>query len=171
MRRSLPSELERQRRADPQTALITGYDFWRTAHRSDSPGQLGAANAQELISETWTLLDLISNFLDATPPDIASINAHYDHFRALPAIGNTTNDESDLFTTQQVDALSPGLPGRIIFSMGCHSGLNVADVLVAALNRRLLDWPQVYAQQGALYAANTGYGYGDTATVAPLRSA
>ena len=158
---------------DPQTALTTGYDFLADgAQAVDSSlgAQLGAANAHELISETWTLTDLISNFLDATPPDIASINAHYDHFRALPAIGNTTNDETDLFTTEQVDALSPGLPGRVIFSMGCHSGLNVADVLVAApdpgQSKRLLDWPQVYAQQGALYTANTGFGYGDTATVA-----
>jgi hypothetical protein len=158
---------------DPQTALTTGYDFLAdgaTAVDTALGAQLGAANAQELINDHWTLLDLISNFLDATPPDIASINAHYDHFRALPAIGNTTNDETDLFTTQQVDALSPDLSGGIIFSMGCHSGLNVADVLIAAPDpdqtKRLLDWPQVYAEQGALYAANTGYGYGDTATVA-----
>jgi Tol biopolymer transport system component len=159
---------------DPQTSLTTGYDFLADGAQAVDAAlgaQLGAANAHELISETWTLADLISNFLDAgPPPDIASINAHYDHFQALPAIGNTTSDETDLFTTQKVDALSPGLPGRIIFSMGCHSGLNVADVLVATpdpgQSKRLLDWPQVYAQQGALYAANTGFGYGDTETVA-----
>jgi uncharacterized repeat protein (TIGR01451 family) len=154
---------------DPQSALTTGYDFLADgAQAVDSSlgAHVGAANAQELINDIWTLTDLISAFLDATPPDIASINAHYDHFRALPAIGNTTGDESDLFTTQQVDALSPGLPGRIIFSMGCHSGLNVADVLVSTAGPRVLDWPQVYAQQGALYAANTGYGYGDTAAIA-----
>jgi hypothetical protein len=154
---------------DPQTALTTGYDFLADGAQAVDASlgaQVGAANAQELINDIWTLTALLSAFLDATPPDIASINAHYDHFRALPAIGNTTGDDSDLFTTGQVDALSPGLPGRIIFSMGCHSGLNVADVLVATPGPRALDWPQVYAQQGALYAANTGFGYGDTATVA-----
>jgi hypothetical protein len=124
-----------------------------------------------LISEDWTLGQLISHFLEAVPvPDIASINAHYDHYRALPAAGNAANGDSDLFTTQQVDAISPGLPGRTIFSMGCHSGLNVSDILITVPDpgqaKRLLDWPQVYAQQGALYAGNTGYGYGDTAAVA-----
>jgi uncharacterized repeat protein (TIGR01451 family) len=159
---------------DPQTSLTTGYNFLADgAEAVDAAlgALLGPANAHELISETWTLSDLISNFLDAgPPPDIASINAHYDHFQALPAAGNTSGDDTDLFTTQQVEVLSPGLPGRTIFAMGCHSGLNVADVLIAAPNagqaRRLLDWPQVYARQGALYVGNTGYGYGDTDTVA-----
>jgi uncharacterized repeat protein (TIGR01451 family) len=155
---------------DPHTALTTGYDF--LADGAEAVGDAldarpGAVPATRLISENWTLAQLIGLYLQADPPpDIASINAHYDHCRALPAAGNTANDDSDLFTTQQLDAISPGLPGRTIFSMGCHSGLNVSDVLITGPDERLLDWPQAYAEQGALYAGNTGYGYGDTETVA-----
>ena len=53
--------------------------------------------------------------------------------------------------------------------MGCHGGLNVADTLGGSDSpgEPYLDWPEQYAQdQAAMYIANTGFGYGDTASVA-----
>ena len=48
--------------------------------------------------------------------------------------------------------------------MGCHAGLSVFDAFVASNN---LDWAQLFAQKGAAaYVANTGYGYGDSTTIA-----
>src|SRR5439155_10611353 len=161
---------------DPQTALTTGYDFLSdgaTSVASSLDGIVGAPNSQRLINGTWTSADLSAKLNLASPkPDIASINAHYDHYRLLPGAGNTTADQSDLFTTDQIHraALDPQIFGRqVSFSMGCHSGLNVPDVLIGSPNldqsKRLLDWPQAYADQGAAtYVANTGYGYGDTDT-------
>jgi hypothetical protein len=56
------------------------------------------------------------------------------------------------------------LAGSLIFSMGCHGGLSVSDVAVGTLDA---DWAQAFAAQGAAgYAANTGFGYGDSAVVA-----
>ena len=52
--------------------------------------------------------------------------------------------------------------------MGCHGGLNVPAVSVALSSEteRLGDWPQQDAGRGALTVGNTGFGYGDTETVA-----
>ena len=50
--------------------------------------------------------------------------------------------------------------------MGCHGGLNVADTLGGS-GGTYLDWPQLYARtRSAMYIANTGFGYGDSASVA-----
>ena len=163
---------------DPKSALTTGYDFLSdgAAKVADSlDGIVGAGNDTRLINGTWTSADLASHFNNATPvPGIASINAHYDHHRLLPGAGNTTGDESDLYTTQNIvrSPVSPQiLPGEVLFSMGCHAGLNVSDAFAGTPSadqaQLLLDWPQAFADQGAaVYVGNTGYGYGDTDTVA-----
>ena len=96
--------------------------------------------------------------LGASPPTVLSLNAHYDHYRLLPS------DQGALFSSSQMAAKS--LTGRFVFTMGCHSGLSVSDIVVGASAADRLDWPQVYGAGGALYAANTGYGYGDTTGVA-----
>src|SRR3990172_2270403 len=92
-----------------------------------------------------------------------------------PSSSTTRGRASSLSTCSR--ALSPpaevdvALPGRTLFSMGCHAGLNVADVLIASPTAeeatKLQDWAQTYANKGAAaYAANTGFGYGDSAAVA-----
>jgi hypothetical protein len=65
--------------------------------------------------------------------------------------------------------------GRLLFTVGCHGGLNVPDTILAPytpaslgsdIQRRFLDWAQAYAQQkAAVYVANTGFGYGDSDTI------
>jgi len=163
---------------DPATALTTGYDFLADGAQQVAgslDGLVGAPNSTRLINETWTSANLSSDFEQASPvPGIASINSHFDHYRLLPGAGNSTGDESDLYTSAKLARASNGpriLPGRVLFSMGCHSGLNVPDVLApsptADQAKRLLDWPQAFSDQGAaVYIANTGYGYGDTELVA-----
>ncbi len=39
-------------------------------------------------------------------PGIVSLNAHFDHAHGLPAIGNLTHNESDLFSVSQLPANS-----------------------------------------------------------------
>ena len=52
--------------------------------------------------------------------------------------------------------------------MGCHSGLDVDDAEVAAsgVATPVDDWAKTFADAGALWVANTGYGYADTDTIA-----
>ncbi len=69
-----------------------------------------------------------------------------------------------MFTTGDITGF--GLDRSLFFTMGCHAGLSVADIAVGVFNDNDQDWAQTYASQGALYAANTGYGYGDTTSVA-----
>ena len=64
-------------------------------------------------------------FPASNPPTIDSINAHYDHFRALPADENAAHRETILFTT--ADLAGRSTSGRVIFTMGCHSALPVSD--------------------------------------------
>jgi hypothetical protein len=162
---------------DPKTALSTGYDFL-----SDGADAVDAALSRRipdasrrmLNDDQWTSSDLERELLGSTKPDIASINAHFDHHRSLPALGNHTHDESDLFTVDHVlqqPGTPPRLAGRILFSMGCHAGLAVPDGYVrnGADGQPLTnpqDWAQTFGAERAIYVANTGFGYGDTAAVA-----
>lgn len=164
---------------NPATATTTGYDFLAdgsTAIAGQVDGVVGATNHTRLISELWTDDDFSAAFeADSPAPNVASVNAHFDHHRMLPGAGNSTGDQSDLYTSDRIRRDAPTDPrvfGRaLVFSMGCHSGLNVADTLApaptAAQQERLLDWPEAFADQdAAIYIANTGYGYGDTERVA-----
>ncbi|MGF1668734.1 MAG: Ig-like domain-containing protein, partial [Acidimicrobiia bacterium] len=148
---------------DPGSAATAGYDFLTDGSEEIDEALsaiVGEANADALINETWDRADLANQF--ASGADILSPNAHYDHYRALPAIGNLTSSEDDLFTIDDVRGLD--LANRIIFTMGCHGGLNVDGT--AGVVDQPEDWAEVYGGLRAIYIGNTGYGYGDTATVA-----
>ena len=90
------------------------------------------------------------------------MNAHYDHYRALPA--DAFNGSSpNLLNASQTNAPA----GSVVFTVGCQSGLNLAvGDASSASDPRLGDWAERMVTRGALYAANTGFGYGDDAAVA-----
>ena len=151
---------------NPTRALTTGYDFLEDGATRISAGfkaRLGTNNAQELISDTWSKENLIfAMFPTSNPPVLDSINAHYDHFRALPADENAAQREEILFTTADLEGRSTS--GRVVFTMGCHSVLPVSDFVFG--NVLNADWSEAYSQTGAIvYMGNTGYGLGDTAAV------
>ncbi|HMD45757.1 MAG TPA: PKD domain-containing protein, partial [Acidimicrobiales bacterium] len=156
---------------DASAALSTGYSFLTSGAQlvATNLSKVSGRSVSSLISETWTHQDL-DNSLTASPtPGLDSINAHFDYSRALPAIGNTTGDQSDLFTTQDIRGAPVNTyAGRLLFSMGCHSGLDVNDFEVApsGVTTPVDDWAKTFADSGALWVGNTGFGYGDTATVA-----
>ena len=145
------------------TALTTAYDFL-----SDGGGAVNASlgtavpagGRATLISESWDRAALV-DALDPTP-SIVSLNAHADHHRFQPAATG-----SALFGTDD-PALLAGISfdGRIVFSMGCHAGLNVvASQRFSPAKPK--DWAQTIVEEGArAYVGNTGFGYGDTALVA-----
>jgi hypothetical protein len=108
----------------------------------------------------WNANDVLTSALQSSnPPSIVSIDAHYNQYELESAAG-------DLANSGQANA---AMAARILFTMGCHGGLNISDTLSGgtAPGGKYLDWPQLYGQdQAALYIANTGYGYGDSASVA-----
>ena len=73
-------------RLDPSTGTVFGYDFLSdgaTDVRSElnaRPG-LNVPAGSTFINEQWTQANLIGALLPATPPSIASLNGHADHFR------------------------------------------------------------------------------------------
>ncbi len=151
----------------PATALTTGYDFLSDGATAVSQA-LGAAATgtanKTAINDTWTKSTLIgpgallfpSN--GAPAPDIVSLNAHADHNHFKPAAG------TDLFSASEAAAATQTFGNKLVFSMGCHAGLSVFDAFVPLNN---LDWAQLFAQKGAAaYVANTGFGYGDSNTIA-----
>ena len=152
---------------DPATtssALVTGYDFLTDGSNTvaDELAADGFAT-NRLINETWNTTDL-TNALVAADPDVASVNAHFDHNRALPADQNAAGTQGDLFTTTDLpsdDSFANGL----FFSMGCHGGLSVSDIELR-LPAESTDWAQSFSARGAQWVANTGFGYGDTELVA-----
>jgi hypothetical protein len=169
---------------DPSTALVTGYDFLtdgaaavkdnlsaRQPGRTSiavNPGQPGAQD--HFLSEDWSKEDVTTALFGtagspAVAPDIASINAHYDHHRSLPAAAHAAGSEDDLFSIEDVEPQQ--LAGRILFTMGCHAGLAVPDAYVGTGNEALAgDWAQTLGRERAVYLTNTGYGYGDDTAVA-----
>ena len=108
----------------------------------------------------WTAPDIFGAFFQPTgAADVASLNAHYNHFEFEAADGS-------LGTTGDPGTTTAAIAARILFTMGCHGGLNVADTLGGS-GGTYLDWPQLYSQdQVAMYIANTGFGYGDSESVA-----
>ncbi len=166
---ALDNFVEFDGRLDVSTALSTGYDFLSDGAEAVSDelveprGLVPATGLTELISDDWTRTDLRAALVDGAP-DLASVNAHFDHYRALPADQDTAGVLTDPFVLDDVaDALGDPLLGSVIFSMGCHSGLSVDDVSVGGSVQQ--DWAQTLSAEGAVFAGNTGYGYGDDTVV------
>jgi Tol biopolymer transport system component len=109
----------------------------------------------------WNANDVISNALatSSTAPSILSIDAHYNQYELEAASGDLANSGQ----------ASASLAARILFTMGCHGGLNIPDTLGGSTTpvNKYLDWPELYGRdQAAMYIANTGFGYGDSESVA-----
>jgi hypothetical protein len=119
-------------------------------------------NASFLLSNSWTFNNLLAGLLPAGGPrSIVSLNGHASHFQFQPPAPNTDGTRP-LFTTANL--ANSSFANRLVFSMGCHAGLSVADSIVTGTT---LDWPQAFAQKGVgAFLGNTGYGYGDSLVVA-----
>jgi hypothetical protein len=160
------------------TSFTAGYDFLAdgaTEVADALDARPGATPGDRLINETWDRAALLGALFGSGAVDgVLSPNAHYDHFELLPAAGNLSAGTGDLVTTADIGSPPLGagaLERRLVFTMGCHSGLNVPDVIVSAPTPQqaasLNDWAQAYGRGGvAGYVGNTGYGYGDTLSVA-----
>ena len=150
-------------RLHPTTALTTGYDFLSdsAAQVSTALGAFAPGVANQLQNtNTWTQTFLTGAIGGGLAPGVVSLNGHADHNQFLPPAGTA------LFTTANArDAVAASLTfgGRIVFSMGCHAGLNVSDFFVPGNHD---DWAQAFGEEGsAVFVGNTGFGYGDSVLV------
>ncbi|MFC1899139.1 hypothetical protein ACFLXP_02270 [Chloroflexota bacterium] len=149
------------------TALVTGYDFFDDGAKSviNSIKESTGITADALLPspELWDAADLYTLFLAGESYDINNINAHYTHYSAISAEGFETDNYSDIITSIQVDEAN--MVDTLVFTMGCHAGLNVPDesapspeTLGLPINPQL-DLPQALNQ--AILLGSTGFGYGD----------
>jgi hypothetical protein len=154
------------------SALSTGYDFvtqGANAIAASLSGPLGAANVTKLISNSWTTSDLLNAVDGGTPtnasnaPDIVSFNGHFDFSRLLSANGDETGNSSQILDTTDVRAADAGneiTQERLLFSLGCHSGLEIpTNEISNAVSGGVDSWASTFADEGAVWVGNTGYGY------------
>ena len=139
-----------------QQGLVVGYDFLTDGAQAMAAALRPAVQTMnQLIGETWGASDLRSAWLQ-TRQDVSVINAHFEHWRAIPAQrsgGNVLASEV---------AASTVLAGTLNYSLGCHSGLSVPDCEATAHGT---DFAQAILGRGGAWIANTGYGYGDADAV------
>ena len=151
----------------PTTAFVGGYDFFTDGSQVLASNLAsGGLAVNNVVNPTWTADNLRSNLLGTTAKDINAPNAHFTHYAILSAYGFATK-QRDIVTSIDVKQAVDALVRRVLFTIGCHSGLNVPDRESRTVDPSLginpaLDFAQAMAQQRALYIANTGYGLGDT---------
>jgi hypothetical protein len=142
---------------EASTAFVSGYDFLTDSAEAirDALGS-GWTTLDTLIDDSWNATQLESDWL-TNRKDLASVNAHFDHWQAIPA-----DTSGGTLPTSAVSGAS-AMNGAVNFSMGCHSGFSVHD---DHANTHALDFAQALAGEGAWWLANTGYGYGMDDSVA-----
>jgi hypothetical protein len=169
----------------PTTAVVSGYDFMKdeagqistelrsTTARNVSVDTKSPQGTLPLIGDAWTKTDLQPYFSSSTAQrGIVSANGHYNHWEAAPASRPAASPpplpltSADLISTSVLPLLGATQlqdTGSILFTMGCHAGLNVSNTFPSGTTpERLRDWAQAWSQNKvAVYVANTGYGYGD----------
>ncbi len=160
--------------------LVSGYDFMKDGAERVAQILAPHLTVDSLIDDVWTGKALWSALTEPEGRDVGSINAHFTHFAGLSAFGYNesvkkgTYDLSQLLLgTKLAEAgVETALFGaKLIFSMGCHAGLNVPDEQTVEFSGDnpvdpALDLPQAMMRQGGAYIGSTGYGYGDTVGIA-----
>jgi len=139
------------------TGLVVGYDFLTDqAETIRDEMTSGGTIPETLINDYWQADDLRDLWLHQRH-DLNSISAHFDHWRAIPP-----EPAGGVVTPTDVVNTTAELSGSVHFSVGCHSGFSAPDEQVTAQGQ---DFPQALLGRGAVWVANTGFGYGDADAV------
>ncbi len=159
---------------EPATAMVTGFDFFNDAATAtaDTFDAAGLTTDRSLVGWDWKAADLRAKLL-TSPKSVSNPNSHYLHYAALSAWGFNNNSFTDLLFSQDVanaGTAANALTGKLVFTIGCHAGMSVADSDTASPDPLLglqpaLDFPQAMARQGAVFVGNTGHGLGDDTTI------
>jgi CSLREA domain-containing protein len=150
---------------DASSAFVSGYDFVSDGSelvRQRLEASLPAGSVGSMINDTWSKDDLLAAAFPAGgPAAINDWNGHYDNYQALAANG----DQSNLLSTSTLTG-AYALSGGIFFTMGCHAGFQTTDAIVGATAPDRLDWAEYFAGTGTGFVGNTGFGLGNTDSVA-----
>ena len=136
-------------------ALVVGYDFVQdvASNICDLIGQdVGTAGLDcTLIGNNWSGATFNSKQLGANPLfKFQSINGHASHASQGAPAGPQV-------TAAQIAASTGDLSGAVIFSVGCHAGLNVPENATSPV-----DLAEAFAAKQVNYVGNTGFGWGST---------
>lgn len=164
-----------------QNALVVGYDINVDLAKSVNNllGGIGVVVNDDLIGDTWEgrkwdTDELQKRHLQRNPTffPLQSLNVHASHLSVgTPLVGEDEeckpNANDCLLQTHVADNLTH-LAGAIIYSPGCHMGLNFPTARHIPPNQQSdpNDFPQAYAQKQATLISNTGYGMGSNETIA-----
>jgi hypothetical protein len=105
---------------------------------------------------TWSGGELLSDIAGTPSVGFAGLFAHFSHTTLEAANG-------DLVLAADLAAALP-TGARLVFSMGCHSGLAVSDAVVGG-GSSSADMAAALTAHGAAFVATTGFGYGDQVSV------
>lgn len=142
--------------AAQDAVLVSGYDFvqdmattvckaWQTDY-----GNTGIANCS-LIGDNWLGVNLRSAQTRPNQPyKIQVIAGHAAH--SVEGAPNNDNIQAH----QLLAANGLDLSGALIYTPGCHAGLNVPPTD----SSKAADLVQAFAGKGANYIGHTGYGWG-----------
>lgn len=148
----IDSFLAGEKTITPNKVLITGYDFVQDSavdidklYRNDL-----ITPDRQLVAPTWPGAALRTKYLSANPRfDVYAVHGHSTHVAAgVP-------DKNDILASELLSATAD-MRGALIYSLGCHAGLNDPAVL---------DLPQAYIKRLATYVGNTGFGWGGSGAV------
>ena len=146
-------------RTNATRALVTGYDFvsdtavddcraWRKVI-TDGDEQV-ACLIHGPGKTPWSESELTDLQLrEESPYLFQSINGHAFHNGEGVAGGG-------ILTANEIAASSVNFAGGLIYTLGCHGGLNVPP----SDGTEPVDLPEVFVRKGANYVGNTGYGWG-----------
>lgn len=179
-----------------ERAFVSGYDFLKDqaseVSRTLRRAGLIIEDTNQLISDTWTRTNFeqfwVNRNIDNAFPNnttnspfanneiqLASLNAHFDHWRVLPAV-YTDSDAATTFPAQRLltpgytpSSFDPNRPGGFFrntlnYSVGCHSGYSVSEFSVpgriAGAPVYRADFAQAINRHAGNWIGNTGFGYG-----------
>lgn len=142
-------------------ALVTGYDFLQQT--AAAMGQVfGRAKlaVATLSGDAWSGSDLDAALAGTAAggqadPDVVFFSGHFTH-------GALQTGSLDAYSASAL-AGKGSLAGKLLFTIGCHSGASVPDAFAdPTTGIGTTDWPQAVAALGGALVGNSGYGYGDS---------
>ena len=155
------------------SSVVTGQDFMKDgAERVFDILQSADLGPKLEPVDTWKVSDVQTDLFDQQR-NVADFNAHFLHYGGISAYGyNHLADDDFDWTTELLSgskvSSQPNFRGKLVVSMGCHSGLNLPERDVALPRDFVgdpdprLDVAQAIARQQGVLVGNTGYGFGDT---------
>ncbi|HNQ77663.1 MAG TPA: C25 family cysteine peptidase [Acidobacteriota bacterium] len=137
--------------------FVAGYDFLTDSATTIKDKYDTPYMVDNLLGGAWTHdqleTALFEGLQEPTPHPyvLNSLNGHCTHYTMETPNGGP-------LPTTEMEADHPGqsLNGRVFYSAGCHSGLNVPSSFTNSY-----DLPEMMMEKGAIaYVGNTGYGWG-----------